>query len=285
MWARAAVAFATLLVRGATAGDSYPSYSSPASYPSAARAAADAPPTRRPSHDQQWRGAASSGSTWNQASSYVPASRGATPSNYGPDDEQWDTRGYGETDVYEGEPSRYTPEPLDAVASMRQSFPGKVAVALAAGAWGAGFASAMSASTLNKPVAAAAAGVTVGVLFSFMSGNFGELLRALAVSLLLTLQRSGTLKQQYPLLTQVKAMVVRRRRRFPPNAPKSLWKYSPSPANPVQFSMSRTILAAGFLGCMMGYMLAKAVNVRRALRALDAAGRHDQHIPPPPPIR
>jgi len=257
----ASVALLASSVEGA--GDAY-SYSAPASYSSHAQPSTSTRSPRRPSDEEPWRGtSASSGSTWSQGSGYMPAAPAVSrPSNnFAPDDEPWQTPGYGESDTYESEPNRYAPEPLDAVASMRQTFHGKAAVALSAGIWGAGLASAISASTVDKPVAAAVVGVVFGALISFMSGNFGELLRALGVSLILTLQRSGTLKQQYPLLTQVKAVVVRRRRRFPPNAPKSLWKYSPSPESPVQFSMSRAILAAGFLGSMLGYMAAKAINM------------------------
>lgn len=94
-------------------------------------------------------------------------------------------------------------------------------------------------------------GLLLGALLTFEGGRAGELQRALAVSLILTLQRWSTLKAQYDVLGQLVAMVPGRSRRvFPPKVP----------GNSVQFSVARTILAAGLLGSAGGWALANAIH-------------------------
>jgi len=135
---------------------------------------------------------------------------------------------------------------------------GMIAVSCSAALSGGLLGALVSAYLVHQPKACLAAGVLVGFFGGIFGGNLGELFRALGVALLLTLSRWRTFTGQYPIIVQLKALLVRRRRRFPPNAPPNLYRYQPTPEQPLPFSMYVCLLSAGLLGILGGWSTAKA---------------------------
>ena len=82
---------------------------------------------------------------------------------------------------------------------------------------------------LHKPISCVAAGFLIGTLSSVLGGRVGELFRAIAVALLLALERRRVFLGQFPVMMQLKCILLRRRSRFPPNAPLNLRAYRPTP--------------------------------------------------------
>eukprot|EP00613_Pedinella_sp_CCMP2098_P045386 CAMPEP_0171780608 /NCGR_PEP_ID=MMETSP0991-20121206/59720_1 /TAXON_ID=483369 /ORGANISM="non described non described, Strain CCMP2098" /LENGTH=492 /DNA_ID=CAMNT_0012388029 /DNA_START=42 /DNA_END=1517 /DNA_ORIENTATION=- len=151
---------------------------------------------------------------------------------------------------------------LTVVEARRQTTAGKLVVSLSAALCGVGIGSAVNAYVVkNSPRMCMAAAAAVGLVSSLLGGNVGALFRALAVMLLLTLERWRGFSRDYPLLKQLKCVLVRRRNRFPPHAPPNLRRYRATPEHPLEFSMSVCMLSAGILGALLGYILANALAI------------------------
>jgi len=88
---------------------------------------------------------------------------------------------------------------------------------------------------------------------SFFRTPFGELVRALGLSLILVLQRTSNVRKKYPTWRYVKAAIgstKRNLRPFPPS--RNLWTYEPRRPGDVSFSMLYSILAMSFIGSFCG---------------------------------
>jgi hypothetical protein len=151
---------------------------------------------------------------------------------------------------------------MDVVEARRQTTTGKIVVGVSAAVCGTGIGSLINAYVVkNSPLVCMGAGAVVGFLASIVGGNLGELFRALAVTLLLTLERWRSFTSDYPLMRQLKCTLVRRRNRFPPYAPSNLRRYRPTPEHPLEFSMTMCMLSAGLLGALLGFIAANAAGI------------------------
>eukprot|EP00980_Cylindrotheca_fusiformis_P010368 scaffold2306_cov132-Cylindrotheca_fusiformis.AAC.3 len=94
--------------------------------------------------------------------------------------------------------------------------------------------------------------------FSFLVGTvlrtpFGELVRALGLSLILVLQRTTLVRRKYPTWRYVPAFFgvsSSSPRPFPPA--RNPWKYTPRRSDDVEFSMLYSIVAMAFMGSVCG---------------------------------
>jgi len=101
---------------------------------------------------------------------------------------------------------------------------------------------------VNKFYSCVVLGGLLGALATFLDGTLGDLFRALGVALILTVTRFRALSRRYPLLTQVKASITRRRARFP------------SPSTP-SFSQLTSAVSSATIGVAIGSMIANALNI------------------------
>lgn len=99
-------------------------------------------------------------------------------------------------------------------------------------------------------------GVLGAVIFfvgSFFRTPFGELVRALGLSLILVLQRTSNVRKKYPTWRYVKAAIGSKKRNLRPFPPsRNLWMYEPRRPGDVNFSMLYSILAMSFIGSLCG---------------------------------
>uniref|UniRef100_A0A7S2RK47 Uncharacterized protein n=1 Tax=Rhizochromulina marina TaxID=1034831 RepID=A0A7S2RK47_9STRA len=190
----------------------------------------------------------------------------------------WEAAGHGEGDAWRGTPTtgqRYAGAPSapygapppprhgplpDLVDARRRTVAGKAAVALSSSVAGSMVAAVVSAYIVHHLWSSVAVGVLLGFALSFIPGKLGDLTRALGVTLLLTLERRKALSGRFPFMRQLKCTLVRRRSRFPLNAPANLWRHSAD-----GFSMTAVVLAAGLLGCAIGLTIADAARLSRFL--------------------
>lgn len=98
-----------------------------------------------------------------------------------------------------------------------------------------------------------ALGVAIFFIGSFFRTPFGELVRALGLSLILVLQRTSNVRKTYPTWPYMRAAIgatKRNLRPFPPS--RGLWSYEPRKPGDVNFSMLYSILAMSFVGSFCG---------------------------------
>ena len=88
----------------------------------------------------------------------------------------------------------------------------------------------------------------------FLRNDYGELSRALGLALVLTLQRTGSVRREYPTLPHLKAMVRQGPRRpFPPvEDGGSPWRYEPAYRDDPEFKMTYALLAMSLVGSFCG---------------------------------
>ena len=88
----------------------------------------------------------------------------------------------------------------------------------------------------------------------FLRNDYGELSRALGLALVLTLQRTGSVRREYPTLPHLKAMVRQGPRRpFPPvEDGGSPWRYEPTYRDDPEFKMTYALLAMSLVGSFCG---------------------------------
>jgi hypothetical protein len=95
-----------------------------------------------------------------------------------------------------------------------------------------------------------------GVLFiaGFLRNDYGELSRALGLALLLTLQRTGSVRREYPTGVHLKAMIRQGPRKpFPPvEEGSSPWRYEPVYKDDPEFKMTYALLAMAMVGSFCG---------------------------------
>ena len=110
------------------------------------------------------------------------------------------------------------------------------------------------------PLTCVAVGSGLAFILSFVENDQGELFRALGVTLIVTLQRWRSCTDQYPIFRQLRCIIVRRRHRFPENAPEKLWHYKPTAVNPMEFSMKRCMMAAAAVGWLAGWAIGSTIS-------------------------
>ena len=114
---------------------------------------------------------------------------------------------------------------------------------------------------IPAPLTCVAISSSLAFFLSFISNDQGELFRALGVTLIVTLQRWRSCTDQYPVFRQLRCMIIRRRHRFPENAPEKLWHYQPTDLNPMEFSMRQCMIAAAAVGGLAGWAVASMINL------------------------
>ncbi|KAL7480908.1 hypothetical protein ACHAW6_006573 [Cyclotella cf. meneghiniana] len=98
--------------------------------------------------------------------------------------------------------------------------------------------------------------IMAGILFiaGFLRNDYGELSRALGLAFLLTLQRTGSVRKQYPTMPHLKAMIRQSPRKpFPPvEEGGSPWRYEPVYEDDPDFKMTYALLAMAMVGSFCG---------------------------------
>ena len=96
-------------------------------------------------------------------------------------------------------------------------------------------------------------GATSFLVGTFFRTPFGELVRALGLSLILVLERTSKIRKMYPTWRYVAAffgLSSRNLRPFPPA--RNPWRYTPRRPSDVNFSMLYSIIAMAFVGSFCG---------------------------------
>jgi hypothetical protein len=105
------------------------------------------------------------------------------------------------------------------------------------------------------PVAASVFGTICAVVFlvgTFFRTPFGELVRALSMSLILVLQRTSKIRRSYPTWRYIPAFfgLTRSPRPFPPA--RNPWRYTPRRSEDPDFTMMFALIAMAFVGSTCG---------------------------------
>lgn len=98
--------------------------------------------------------------------------------------------------------------------------------------------------------------IMAGLLFfaGFLRNDYGELSRALGLALLMTLQRTKSVRKEYPTMVHLKAMIRQGPRKpFPPvDEGSSPWRYEPVYEDDPEFKMTYALLAMALVGSFCG---------------------------------
>lgn len=91
------------------------------------------------------------------------------------------------------------------------------------------------------------------VLCTFFRNPYGELSKALGMTLIYAFQRFKAVRKKYPTVTHLKACVgMAQRRPFPDDTNPWSYVYDPQEENDIQFRMVYAIIAMGFIGSVCG---------------------------------
>jgi hypothetical protein len=109
-------------------------------------------------------------------------------------------------------------------------------------------------SLMNDPLVMSMAMSSLLFVVGFLRNDYGELSRALGLALVLTLQRTGSVRREYPTLPHLKAMIRQGPRRpFPPvEDGSSPWRYEPTYRDDPEFKMTYALLAMSIVGSFCG---------------------------------
>jgi hypothetical protein len=112
----------------------------------------------------------------------------------------------------------------------------------------------MRQSLMNDPLMMSIVMSSLLFVAGFLRNDYGELSRALGLALVLTLQRTGSVRREYPTLPHLKAMVRQGPRRpFPPvEDGGSPWRYEPTYRDDPEFKMTYALLAMSLVGSFCG---------------------------------
>ena len=107
---------------------------------------------------------------------------------------------------------------------------------------------------MNDPLMMSIVMSSLLLVAGFLRNDYGELSRALGLALVLTLQRTGSVRREYPTLPHLKAMVRQGPRRpFPPvEEGGSPWRYEPTYQDDPEFKMTYALLAMSLVGSFCG---------------------------------
>lgn len=98
--------------------------------------------------------------------------------------------------------------------------------------------------------------IMAGLLFfaGFLRNDYGKLSRALGLAVLMTLQRTKSVRKEYPTMVHLKAMIRQGPRNpFPPvEEGSSPWRYEPVYEDDPEFKMTYALLAMALVGSFCG---------------------------------
>ena len=104
---------------------------------------------------------------------------------------------------------------------------------------------------MNNPLPLAGLFYGIFLVCTLIRNPYGELVRALGMSLILALQRTRFIRRRYPTWRHVKASLgATPRRPFPPSA--NPWNYQPRDDRDPEFRMLFAVIAMAFVGSTCG---------------------------------
>eukprot|EP00571_Detonula_confervacea_P013446 CAMPEP_0172305902 /NCGR_PEP_ID=MMETSP1058-20130122/7099_1 /TAXON_ID=83371 /ORGANISM="Detonula confervacea, Strain CCMP 353" /LENGTH=590 /DNA_ID=CAMNT_0013017643 /DNA_START=103 /DNA_END=1875 /DNA_ORIENTATION=- len=142
----------------------------------------------------------------------------------------------------------------DAVTMFMSSRRGAVKVRLGSMIVGAALGGFIGKSLMNDPFKMSIAMASFLFVTGFLRNDYGELSRALGLAFVFTLQRTGSVRKDYPTLPHLKAMIRQGPRKpFPPVEDGiSPWKYEPIYRDDPEFKMTYALLAMALVGSFCG---------------------------------
>ena len=159
-------------------------------------------------------------------------------------------------DNYDDDDERYraTSPRRDAVTTYMSTRRGAIKVRLGSVVVGATMGGFLGKSLLNDPVLMSILIASLVFVAGFLRNDYGELSRALGLAFVLTFQRTGYVRKEYPTLVHLKAMIRQGPRRpFPPvEDGSSPWKYEPVYRDDPDFKMTYALLAMMLVGSFCG---------------------------------
>lgn len=119
---------------------------------------------------------------------------------------------------------------------------------------GAALGGFIGKSLMNDPVMMSAVMSSLLFLTGFLRNDYGELSRALGLAFIMTLQRTRSVRKEYPTLPHLKAMIRQGPRKpFPPvEDGESPWRYEPIYRNDPEFKMTYALLTMALVGSFCG---------------------------------
>ena len=142
----------------------------------------------------------------------------------------------------------------DAVTTYMSAKRGAIKVRFGCVIVGAALGGFIGKSLLNDPKVAAVAFSLLLLVTGFLRNDYGELSRALGLAFVMTLNRTSSVRREYPTLPHIKAMLRQKPRKpFPPvDEGDSPWRYEPRYRDDPEFKMTYSLLAMGFVGSFCG---------------------------------
>lgn len=156
-------------------------------------------------------------------------------------------------DEDEGERLRASPR-RDAVTTYMSGKRGAIKVRFGCVVVGAALGGFIGKSLLNDPTVAAVSFSLLFLVTSFLRNDYGELSRALGLAFVMTLNRTSSVRREYPTMPHIKAMLRQKPRKpFPPvDEGDSPWRYEPRYRDDPEFKMTYSLLTMGFVGSFCG---------------------------------
>lgn len=142
----------------------------------------------------------------------------------------------------------------DAVTLFMATKRGSIKVRVGSIIVGAALGAFIGKSLLNDPIMMSVAISSLLFLTGFLRNDYGELSRALGLAFVLTLQRTSSVRKDYPTLVHLKAMIRQGPRKpFPPvDDGDSPWRYEPIYRDDPEFKMTYALLAMALVGSFCG---------------------------------
>jgi len=154
----------------------------------------------------------------------------------------------------EGERYRGASPRRDAVTMFMSTRKGKLQVRVGSMIVGAALGGFVGKSLTNDPIKMSIAMSSLLFFTGFLRNDYGELSRALGLAFVLTLQRTRSVRKDYPTLPHIKAMIRQGPRKpFPPTEDgMSPWKYEPIYRDDPEFKMTYALLSMTLVGSFCG---------------------------------
>lgn len=159
-----------------------------------------------------------------------------------------------EYDDDDDERYRTTSPRRDAVTTYMSTRRGAIKVHIGSIIVGATMGGFLGKSLLNDPVLMSVLVASLLFVAGFLRNDYGELSRALGLAFVLTFERTGFARKEYPTVPHLKAMIRQGPRRpFPPvEDGSSPWKYEPVYRDDPEFKMTYALLAMMLVGSFCG---------------------------------
>ena len=164
-----------------------------------------------------------------------------------------------EDDVYRSENNdrekdrrpQYASARRDVITRYQSTATGKLMLTLSCGLVGSIVGAFLGKSILNRPVGMALTWSVIFIVCTLLRNPYGELVRALGMSIILALQRTTSIRRRYPTWRHIKASLgASERRPFPPTS--NPWSYEPRRDFDPEFRMLFTVIAMAFVGSTCG---------------------------------